>query len=149
MFHFANSFNFNNSMFSCISVHAGIRVCKSTRLPLLKSQPWNDCDTNSEDYLAFAAANPLSLQQLVRVEIRKKLIKKMANFKQNDINYNKLKQFGSILKHYILQLGLPVRLQNYLYDFPDVPLMQPDTIYMQNGIPFGLVGIRLNSDAIN
>lgn len=75
----------------------------------------------------YVATNPLSLKQLCRIEIRKRLMLKMK-----DSDYVKtilLKSLTNqlVFQRLILELNdLPRILHEYLYYFPDIPSIPND-----------------------
>lgn len=63
--------------------------------------------------------NPLSLQQLSRISIRGRLIdKQRAGMFRLSTSHN-----GSVMRYLVSLTGLPRKLQNYVYDFTDLPPM--------------------------
>lgn len=79
-----------------------------------------------ENYLAETYKRPLSLQQLSRIAIRNRLIdhvKRTAAHKQENPSAVVQHLDGSLMKHCVSQTGLPRRLQAYVYDFTDLPMV--------------------------
>lgn len=74
-------------------------------------------------YLARVAANPMSLKQLCRIEIRSRLMQKMKDFDyvKNIILSETKHSTESVFEQMVFRVGeLPRVLHQYLYSFPDI-----------------------------
>lgn len=89
-----------------------------------------------EKYMCTSYRQPLDLQQLARIAIRNRIVKHVKHTaivrKESQLSPKHLQpqstrlphMDGSMIKHCVAKLGLPQRLQAYLYDFTDVPAVQ-------------------------
>ncbi|XP_055921233.1 poly [ADP-ribose] polymerase tankyrase-2 isoform X2 [Eupeodes corollae] len=96
-------------------VHAGLN--KSLFQPVTRHKPhWNAQRQDLESWITYQCRNPLSLQSLSRIQIRKLLIKNLDKQIANTNNHNE-----SRLRMLIKQTGIPIPLQKYLAEFDDLP----------------------------
>ncbi|XP_055857259.1 ankyrin-3 [Episyrphus balteatus] len=96
-------------------VHAGLNI--SLFQPVNRHKPhWNANRQDLESWITYQCRNPLSLQSLSRIQIRKHLINNLDKPIANTNNHNE-----SRLRMLIKQTGIPIPLQKYLSEFDDLP----------------------------
>lgn len=96
-------------------MYAGILIKQRNDRPLPAPS-----DDPFDKYVRDAMTNPLSLQQLSRISIRGRLTdKQRADKFRLSTNHN-----GSVMRYLVSLTGLPRQLQNYVYDFTDLPAME-------------------------
>ncbi|XP_059616519.1 putative ankyrin repeat protein RF_0381 [Phlebotomus argentipes] len=106
-------------------INAGLRVWDFPDVvATIKAPPWGANTRSVEQYLAFSARNPLSLQQLARIRIRDALRQRMKSldkvFRFSSVVNSNVDYTSSMFEECVQSLGLPPRLAAYVYRFSDL-----------------------------